>query len=537
MRRRLLFGAAAVIVGSAACTSLLGDFTVSDGVASGTDGSAGNDAQNGGDGTTLVDGAVAGFTLKKPALVSIIRGSSASIEVDVVRNAFDADIALTIVDLPVKIAVVAPRTTTINLTKGATHASFPIAAELNSALGQFQIKVTASSAAAPKQTETFLLQCADPPGSIDLTFGGSGVKALGGAQAEALVVQGDGAVVVGGTDIANARVLRYATDGTDDTAFNTKIAATLPTGAARVRGLAIRSLVPSNPQIVVAGNTASPHFFVQVYNQDGSLDTPFTGGTYEVLSAGTTAYAVAVDSQQRIIAVGANTASPGPIGRRFATNGNGSAIVYPAVPAAYGAATLSPRSVVIGPNDDVWIAGALLGTNNHAFVVHLGPSLNPDMGFGTGGIVVLGPDSSYYEGWTMARFPSGELGIGGTDGTSKATYGVVTPGGARPFAVDGGMLQVGHGSSYDFGYRGSAMQADGRIILAGGRGTNTKEHPFYERRYLDGGVDLIADSGTVDYVNGSPSSSEWHAAAITPGGRIVLAGVDDAGWIVARYWP
>jgi uncharacterized delta-60 repeat protein len=538
MRRRFFFGAAAVILGTAACTSLLGDFTVGGDVSPGADGSVvPSDAPNGGDGNMLVDGAAAGFTLKKPPLLSIVRGSTGSIEVDVVRNAFDADIALTIVDLPVKVTVIAPRTTTINLTKGATHASFPIAAEPNSALGQFQIKVTASSAGVPTQTETFVLQCADPPGSLDLTFGGTGVKTLASAGAEAIVVQGNGDVIVGGTDFTNARVVRYGNDGTENATFNAKMAATLPGGASHVRGLAIRALVPSNQQVVVVGNTPNPHFFVQVYNEDGSLDTTFTGGTFEVLTQGTSASAVAVDSQQRIVAVGASTATPGPMGRRFAANGAGTGIVYPAVPAAYAGATLSPRSVVVGANDDLWIAGGLLGTNNHAFVAHITPALQPDMGFGTGGIVVLGPDGSYYEGLTMARFPSGELGVGGTDGTSKATYGVVTPAGVKPFAVAGGMLQVGHGSSYDYGYKGSAMQPDGRIILAGGRGTNTKEHPFFERRYVDGGVDLFADSGTVDYISGAPSSSEWHAAAITPGGRIVLAGVDDAGWIVARYWP
>jgi len=537
MRRRVLFSAAAVLVGTAACTSILGDFTVGNG-ATGTDASVTGDAPADLDGNMLVDGAAAGFKLERPALVSIVRGASASIEVDVVRTAFDAEIALTIADLPMGITVVAPRTTTINLTKGASHASFPISAAANSALGQFQVKVTATSAGVASQTDNFVLQCADPPGSIDLTFGGSGVKALAGAQADAVVVQASGAVVVGGGDGTAARVLRYAVDGTDDTAFNGKIAASLPgAGSARVRALATRTLVPTNPQIVVAGNTPSPHFFVQVYNQDGSLDTTFNTGIFEIPSSGTQAYAVAVDSQQRIVAVGANTTTPGPIGRRFAANGTATGLSFPTVPAAYAGATLSPRAVVVGANDDLWIAGALLGANNHAFLVHLNPALQPDAGFGTGGIVVLGPDSNYYEAWAMARFPSGELGIAGTDGTSKASYGVVTPGGARPFAVDGGMLQVGHGTLYDFGYRGAAMQADGKIILAGGRGSNTKEHPFYERRYLDGGVDLIADSGTVDYINGAPSSSEWHAAATTPGGRIVLAGVDDAGWIVARYWP
>ncbi len=537
MRRRFLFSAAAAIVGTAACTSLLGDFSVGAGGGPDADGSVLGDAPNNGDGSMLVDGATPGFVLKKQAFVSIIRGTTGSIEVDVVRTAFDADITVTLSDLPVKVDIVAPRTPSITLTKGASHASFPIMAQANSALGQFPIKVTASSAGVPDQTDKFVLQCADPPGSIDLTFGGSGVKTLPNGQAEALIVEDDGSIVVGGTDLMAARVIRYGVDGTEDATFNAKIATSLPTGTARVRGLAIRSLVPSNPQIVVAGNTSNPHLFVQVYNHDGSLDTTFNTGIFELPTTGTQATAVAVDSMQRIVAIGTNTVTPGPLGRRFAMNGTGTQLTYPAVPAAYPGATLSPRAIVIGANDDLWIAGALLGANNHAFVVHLGPALQPDMGFGTGGIVVLGPDTSYYEGWALARFPSGELGVGGTDGTSKATYGLVTPAGGRPFSVDGGMLSIGHGTSYDFGYRSAAMQPDGRIILAGGRGTNTKEHPFYERRWLDGGVDLIADSGTVDYTNGMPSSSEWHAAAITPGGRIALAGVDDAGWIVSRYWP
>lgn len=53
------------------------------------------------------------------------------------------------------------------------------------------------------------------------------------------------------------------------------------------------------------------------------------------------------------------------------------------------------------------------------------------------------------------------------------------------------MLQIGHGTTHDSGYRGAAMQVDGKIILAGGRGSNTKEHPFDERRWADASADWL----------------------------------------------
>jgi uncharacterized delta-60 repeat protein len=544
--RRLFLPAALVVASATACTTILGNFDIG-GAGPGTSGDAGPDGAGptppppGSDsGMPGSDAAMPGFVLTAPMTFAIIRGTAASLDIDVTRTAFPADITLTLSDLPTLITLTAPATNTLVLKGGQTHAIFPLQAAGNAALGKFSMTVKATSPGVPDQTAAFTLLSADPPGSLDLTFGGSGVKALGGGAPEAVVVQDNGAVVVGGVDSApGPRLVRYLENGTDDVPFNTAVASSLPAGG-RVHGVAIRSLVPSNPQIVVAAQTPSPHFVVQVYNHDGSLDTTFgNGGTVEVVSQGTQANAVAVDSQQRIVAVGVNGSAP--YARRLATNGAVSVINVPAVPAAYAGAAVAPRAVTIGPADDIWISGTITPTGStHAFVAHVTPALQPDITFGVGGMVVLGADGTYTEGRGLARFPTGEIGISGNNSTvgSSSAYGMVAPDGGLPvFDVDGGLLFGKHGSGYDFGYNGATMQPDGRIILTGGRGSNTKSHPYYERRFVDGGVDLIGDAGIVDYVVGNPCCSSWNAAAVARDGRIVVAGADDAGWIVARYWP
>ncbi len=534
----------------AACTSLLGDFSVSAGQDGGTADASPDGTVSSGDGSpgdAAVDGSTT-YAIVKPSAFKVVRGTTATLNVDVTRTAFDADITLTLTNLPNGVSFVNPAAATVVLSQGKTHASFDLTAPANAPLASSSAEVVATTSSQLNKTVTFPFLVADPPGTLDLTFGGNGVKSVAAASFDAVTVEGDGSVVVAGSAQGGGQILlRYKVDGTEDTTYNTAVAASLLGAPARLLGVAERVLVPANPEIVAVGFDGASRMFVLVFNHDGTLDKTFNGtGIYQVPAGSSQANAVAVDGQQRIVVVGQNSTGPAANGRRFETTGQSTFFTIPALPAAYTGFTSKALAVTIGANDDVWIAGTIFSptAENHAFLAHLDSALKPDMSFGSGGIAIMG---AFTDGWSVGRFANGTVGVGGdiSGAAVRDFLGLFSTTGQPLIDNDAGGLTIAHGTPYDFGYHGAAMALDDRVVLAGGRGSNTKEHPFYERRFADGGLDPAVDGGSpqdggvVDFLNGGPtqSASEWRAAAITPGGRYVLCGVDDSGGILARYWP
>ena len=83
-----------------------------------------------------------------------------------------------------------------------------------------------------------------------------------------MALQSDGKIVVA----ADFSVVRYNSDGTLDTTFDTDGIATTNIGAGQA---AHAVAVQSNGKIIVAGSGFSGDFSVVRYNSDGTLDTTF----------------------------------------------------------------------------------------------------------------------------------------------------------------------------------------------------------------------------------------------------------------------
>lgn len=147
-------------------------------------------------------------------------------------------------------------------------------------------------------------------GSLDTSFG-TGGKALTEPTLaiQALALQPDGKILLGGGNGAGLAIRRYNTDGTLDTGFGsggTKIDDVRKSTPDDVLGLAVQS----TGKIVVACRLGATNslpaalWALRRYGSSGSLDTAF-GSSGMVSSAGDSIRGVAVDSTDRIVAAGA----------------------------------------------------------------------------------------------------------------------------------------------------------------------------------------------------------------------------------------
>jgi len=128
----------------------------------------------------------------------------------------------------------------------------------------------------------------------------------------AVAIQSDGKIVAAGYSYNGANydfaLVRYNTDGSLDTTFNTTGKVTTAIGASNDSAYVIA--IQSDGKIVAAGysdNGANDDFALVRYNTDGSLDTTFntTGKVTTAIGASNDyAYAVAIQSDGKIVAAG-----------------------------------------------------------------------------------------------------------------------------------------------------------------------------------------------------------------------------------------
>jgi uncharacterized delta-60 repeat protein len=161
-------------------------------------------------------------------------------------------------------------------------------------------------------------------GALDPTFGVGGMVLtdfpLKAAEARAVAVQNDGKIVVAGSVGAGLEnqflVMRYNSNGSLDSSFGNAGIVTTKLWDGNNQDARLGSLaLQSDGKIVVAG-MGGDYFGLARYNTDGSLDTSFGpnhNGTIQT-QVGTwvsAAYAVAIESDGKIVAAGQATPDSG----------------------------------------------------------------------------------------------------------------------------------------------------------------------------------------------------------------------------------
>lgn len=351
-----------------------------------------------------------------------------------------------------------------------------------------------------------------PDGSLDPTFDGDGraVTDFGGLdQARDVVGQSDGKVVVGGpgTEVlgglqAEFALVRYEATGQLDGSFggDGKITTDISAG-----GDAVRALILQPDGMIVAAGFAgvggAADFALARYLQDGSLDTSFGSGGIVVADLG---WADEI--------------------RDAALQPDGSIVVGGLSRSQTFYDFALARYLPDGTLDPGFGTGGMVTTDLGAQDVIRGIALQAD-----GAIVAAG-----YTGIGEGLYEGGG-GVGGDvavarylpDGTLDPDFGM------------GGIVITDLGGAADAA-RGVAIQADGRIVVAGSTPGGSEDNFAVVRYLVDGSLDAsFGLGGTV--VTDFRLAEGAREVAIQDDGRIVAAGIATGSaaslFAVARYIP
>jgi len=354
--------------------------------------------------------------------------------------------------------------------------------------------------------DSFVVARYDPSGGQDMGFGTGGVVTtpIGSvyAQANGIALQSDGKIVVAGYagngsdwDFA---VARYETNGNLDAGFGTGGVVTTSVGSDDDMAYAID--VQTDGKIVVAGyaNSGSDYDFAVVrYDSDGVPDAGFgTGGvvTTSVGSGSDYGQGVAIQPNGRIVVAGwsyqglnrilslVRYTGAGAPDSSFGTNG----IVTESIGTGakgYAVALQSGGRIVVGGYS------YSPGSSNDFTLVRYDSGGDLDATFGNSGVVTtaFGGGSDDRIEAIAIQPDDGIVAAGSNEGhyVAVAYYG---PNGAPVGGFGaGGKANTGIGS-YSDGGNGVALQADGRIVIAGYSKPSGLDCAFAVLRY---GRDLV----------------------------------------------
>lgn len=347
----------------------------------------------------------------------------------------------------------------------------------------------------------FALVRYNPDGTLDAGFGTGGkvFTAIGPRDeyGRGIAIQADGKILVAGYAWNGSNydfaVVRYNSNGTLDTTFNTTGKVMTPVGTGADNGWSVA--LPSDGKIVVAGHSmvgANNDFAVVRYNSDGTLDTTFngTGKATTAIGAGHDyGYDVAVQSDGRIVLAGSSN--------------NGSNFDFAAV-----------RYDTSGILDTTFNAtGKLTSAIGAAAGVAYSLALQAD-----GRIVLAGYASNGVNNdFALARY--------NLDGSLDTTFNTT------------GKALGAVGGSDDFAYA-VTLQSDGKIVLAGTswNGVNHVYDFSLARFNTNGSLDTSFLSGGKVVTPVSTAADEAHGVVVQPDGKIVAGGFATTGTNVDFAW-
>lgn len=380
------------------------------------------------------------------------------------------------------------------------------------------------------------------PGSLDPDFGTGGkvITSFGAnAQANGLAIAPDGRIVVGGYADDGVRhrfaLARYSADGSLDSSFGAsgKVIVAIGAGDAQIDAIALQS----DGRIVVAGSRSDtpPSLYQSCalarFNSDGTLDAQFGDAGVVLLDFAPigrpSCTGAAIQPDGKIVASLAGTRdvtvlrlnSNGSFDASFGTNGVATRL------AQGWNAGLMASSIVVQPDGKLVVAAQTAfifkGIAYGTAVTRFEPDGTSDHGFGQDGLVYFqnAGFSDMLQTCQVALLPDGRI--------------IAAVGTVNRFLSTGALDASFHFQSSPGTSTSLALQPNGKIVAIG--------HPgFRVARFMqDGGLDPgFGDGGIIDTVIGTDRTAS--AGALQADGRVVVAGgvstseVDAAGVSVTR---
>jgi len=411
------------------------------------------------------------------------------------------------------------------------------------------VTITASAAAYASIADTLNVRdpFGASPGRLDPTFGDEGklVTSLGvsGERANSVVLQPDGKIVVAGqlnTDEGSKFALaRYHPDGSLDNTFAENGILAISVGTTRY-SVANAIAIQSDGKIVVGGS-ADGDFALARFNHDGSLDAGFDEDgvvtTFGPISGG--AYDLAIQPDGKIVAVGYGIvngtsvfalARYNPDGTLDSTfNGDGRAITH------IGSGYPRGQSVALQADGKIVVAGyAYSGSNCSLALARYNPDGSLDATFDGDGTLLTSVGAGYDYGYSVAIQTDGKIVVGGESGGyfAVARY---RPEGTLDTDFDGdGKVTVRVGSS-SFA-RSLAIQDDGKIVVAGFTSNGSNRDFAMVRLDPNGALDAsFGNQGKLVTAFGSIDDDRAFGLALQSDGRLVAAGFSGSKMALVRY--
>jgi uncharacterized delta-60 repeat protein len=352
-------------------------------------------------------------------------------------------------------------------------------------------------------------------GSLDSTFGGIGTvrthfNGLSTEQGYGAAIQSDGKIIVVGSSFINFvafGVARYNTDGSLDTTFGSYgTVRTYLNGSNGANDVASSVVVQTNGKIVVAGKTHylynDGQFGVVRYNVNGTLDNTFgTNGTASFFINGgdmldDACHSVALQKDGKIVLAGSCYAYTDSTRYQFAlarlrVNG-----------------TLDTTFGNNGTVKTIISNGGMYSTTDGD--VALSVALQPDGKIVTAGYSL---DQFGHYAFAVVRYD--------TNGTLDTTFGLNRNGIVRTHIIGGN-------GTGDFG-KSVVIQPNGKIVVAGSSADALNQVSFAVARYLTNGIldyQFGAQGlGSVrEFINGGAAADDARSVALQADGKIVLAG-------------
>ncbi|MFA6470066.1 MAG: LamG-like jellyroll fold domain-containing protein [Bacteroidota bacterium] len=360
-------------------------------------------------------------------------------------------------------------------------------------------------------------------GILDKTFGTDGkvTTAVGSSsdQVYSIALQSDGKIIAAGTSNNGSQnvfaVVRYDTTGVPDNTFGSNGIVTTSIGSfyATAYGVAVQS----DGKILLAGD-ANSEIVVVRYNSDGTLDTSFdSDGIVSTPVAGTYAEgkAIILQTDGKIVVVGntddgANSDfavvrynSNGSLDATFNSTGKASTAFGSNFDQAFAVAVQTDGKIVVGGNYSN-------GTNSDFAVARYNSNGTLDTTFSSDGKATTAIGSGDDDGKSIVLQSDGKIVIvGDTDNGADTDFGIVrfNSDGTLDSDFDGdGIVTTAIGSSYDRAY-GVVLQTDDDIVVAGSA-NNESTSDFALVRYFSTSIPVI----TLSY-----SSTEFSEAVANDG--------------------
>ena len=267
-------------------------------------------------------------------------------------------------------------------------------------------------------------------------------------------------------------------------------------------GSSIEVVAQQSTGKLVTGRRDSNGWWFRRYLVDGTLDTTFgVGGAVSLFGTSSGSFEhMAVDSSDRIVAVGRTAGTPPPVtivrlnseGSLDATFGSGGVaqILVSGSPLAQAVAIQADGSVVVAGGLTVTTTVRKKTTSSREeFVLRTTPSGSLDTSFGVGGVAVNATIANYdvYPG-ALAIQSSGDIVVGGRQAAGGSLPWILTRFHAN------GSIDTAFGTVTRAAYiRGIALDTSDRILVCGWAGNPS---PVLVARYLPGGaVDTTYGSG------------------------------------------